>query len=58
VRGRGVGPYLRRPASYIHTHKASINVPGIGPVNYSVAYSGGFSMPWWTRRKLRLFPDP
>jgi len=28
--------------SYIHTHNASISVPGIGKVNYSVAYSGGF----------------
>lgn len=28
--------------SYIHTHNASIDVPGIGKVNYSVAYSGGF----------------
>jgi proline racemase len=28
--------------SYIHTHNASINVPGIGQVRYSVAYSGGF----------------
>ena len=28
--------------SYIHTHNASITVPGIGKVNYSVAYSGGF----------------
>ena len=28
--------------SYIHTYNASINVPGIGEVGYSVAYSGGF----------------
>ncbi|MBC7193463.1 proline racemase family protein [Marinobacter sp.] len=28
--------------SYIHTHRADIDVPGIGPVTYSVAYSGGF----------------
>jgi len=28
--------------SYIHTHNASIDVPSIGRVNYSVAYSGGF----------------
>lgn len=28
--------------SYIHTHNASINVPSIGLVQYSVAYSGGF----------------
>src|SRR5690554_1148184 len=28
--------------SYIHTYNASINVPGIGEVAYSVAYSGGF----------------
>ncbi|WP_417533458.1 proline racemase family protein [Marinobacterium stanieri] len=28
--------------SYIHTYKASIEVPGIGPVTYSIAYSGGF----------------
>lgn len=28
--------------SYIHTHKASIHVPSIGEVTYSVAYSGGF----------------
>ncbi|MGC8121972.1 proline racemase family protein [Marinobacter sp. VGCF2001] len=28
--------------SYIHTHNASIEVPGIGQVAYSVAYSGGF----------------
>ncbi len=28
--------------SYIHTHNASIEVPSIGRVNYSVAYSGGF----------------
>lgn len=28
--------------SYIHTHNASIDVPSIGKVNYSVAYSGGF----------------
>tara|TARA_R110001592_G_scaffold6509_1_gene34866 strand:- start:4893 stop:5933 length:1041 start_codon:yes stop_codon:yes gene_type:complete len=28
--------------SYIHTHSASIDVPSIGRVNYSVAYSGGF----------------
>ncbi|WP_417515272.1 proline racemase family protein [Marinobacter sp.] len=28
--------------SYIHTHRASINVPSIGTVIYSVAYSGGF----------------
>ncbi|MFO8142294.1 MAG: proline racemase family protein [Marinobacter sp.] len=28
--------------SYIDTHNASINVPDLGKVNYSVAYSGGF----------------
>lgn len=28
--------------SYIHTHRAIIKVPGIGEVEYSVAYSGGF----------------
>lgn len=28
--------------SYIHTHNASIQVPGLGQVVYSVAYSGGF----------------
>lgn len=28
--------------SYIHTHQASIDVPSIGTVVYSVAYSGGF----------------
>lgn len=28
--------------SYIDTHRASIQVPGIGEVTYSVAYSGGF----------------
>lgn len=28
--------------SYIHTYRASINVPSIGNVTYSVAYSGGF----------------
>ncbi len=28
--------------SYIHTHRASIEVPSIGRVIYSVAYSGGF----------------
>lgn len=28
--------------SYIHTYNASIEVPGIGPVTYSIAYSGGF----------------
>ena len=28
--------------SYIDTYQASIDVPSLGPVNYSVAYSGGF----------------
>jgi trans-L-3-hydroxyproline dehydratase len=28
--------------SYIHTYKASIDVPSLGKVTYSVAYSGGF----------------
>lgn len=28
--------------SYIQTHRASLRVPGIGEVEYSVAYSGGF----------------
>ncbi|MBK1852075.1 proline racemase family protein [Marinobacter sp. 1-4A] len=28
--------------SYIHTHQASIDVPSLGTVTYSVAYSGGF----------------
>lgn len=28
--------------SYIHTHRASIEVPSLGTVTYSVAYSGGF----------------
>ncbi|SFB87966.1 Proline racemase [Marinospirillum celere] len=28
--------------SYIHTHRAKINVPTLGEVTYSVAYSGGF----------------
>lgn len=28
--------------SYIHTHRAKIDVPGLGEVTYSVAYSGGF----------------
>ncbi|MBP0048154.1 proline racemase family protein [Marinobacterium sp. AK62] len=28
--------------SYIHTHRAAIDVPGLGEVTYSVAYSGGF----------------
>jgi len=28
--------------SYIHTYKASIDVPNVGRVTYSVAYSGGF----------------
>ncbi|WP_290784365.1 proline racemase family protein [Halomonas sp.] len=28
--------------SYIDTHRASIRVPGLGEVTYSVAYSGGF----------------
>ncbi|MEC7815785.1 MAG: proline racemase family protein [Pseudomonadota bacterium] len=28
--------------SYIDTHQTTINVPGIGHVEYSVAYSGGF----------------
>lgn len=28
--------------SYIHTHQASIMVPSLGTVTYSVAYSGGF----------------
>lgn len=28
--------------SYIDTYRATINVPGIGEVTYSVAYSGGF----------------
>ena len=28
--------------SYIHTHRASIHVPSIGDVTYSIAYSGGF----------------
>lgn len=28
--------------SYIDTHRASIHVPGLGDVTYSVAYSGGF----------------
>lgn len=28
--------------SYIHTYKASIDVPSVGRVTYSVAYSGGF----------------
>tara|TARA_R110001583_G_scaffold59096_2_gene175889 strand:- start:925 stop:1968 length:1044 start_codon:yes stop_codon:yes gene_type:complete len=28
--------------SYIHTHRASIKVPSLGTVTYSVAYSGGF----------------
>ncbi len=28
--------------SYIHSYKASIEVPGIGSVTYSIAYSGGF----------------
>lgn len=28
--------------SYIHTHKATIDVPSLGTVTYSVAYSGGF----------------
>lgn len=28
--------------SYIDTHRDTIEVPGIGPVTYSIAYSGGF----------------
>ncbi|MFO8045533.1 MAG: proline racemase family protein [Halomonas sp.] len=28
--------------SYIDTHRASIRVPGLGDISYSVAYSGGF----------------
>ncbi|AOY88391.1 proline racemase [Marinobacter salinus] len=28
--------------SYIHTYKSTINVPSIGEVAYSIAYSGGF----------------
>jgi len=28
--------------SYIHTHRATIDVPSLGTVTYSVAYSGGF----------------
>ena len=28
--------------SYIHTHRATIHVPSLGNVTYSVAYSGGF----------------
>lgn len=28
--------------SYIHTYKQKINVPSIGEVTYSIAYSGGF----------------
>ncbi|MDO6441000.1 MULTISPECIES: proline racemase family protein [unclassified Marinobacter] len=28
--------------SYIETHRATINVPSLGTVTYSVAYSGGF----------------
>jgi proline racemase len=28
--------------SYIHTYQATINVPSVGRVTYSVAYSGGF----------------
>ena len=28
--------------SYIDTHRASIHVPGLGDVTYSIAYSGGF----------------
>lgn len=28
--------------SYIDTHRDTIQVPGIGPVTYSIAYSGGF----------------
>ncbi|MGO1232487.1 MAG: proline racemase family protein [Marinobacter sp.] len=28
--------------SYIHTYEATINVPDLGEVTYSVAYSGGF----------------
>lgn len=28
--------------SYIHTYKASIDVPSLGEITYSVAYSGGF----------------
>lgn len=28
--------------SYIYTHRASIDVPSLGTVTYSVAYSGGF----------------
>ncbi|WP_108446614.1 proline racemase family protein [Halomonas denitrificans] len=28
--------------SYIDTHRASLHVPGLGEVTYSVAYSGGF----------------
>ncbi|PCM43590.1 proline racemase family protein [Marinobacter sp. ANT_B65] len=28
--------------SYIHTHRATIEVPSLGTVTYSVAYSGGF----------------
>jgi proline racemase len=28
--------------SYIHTYKASVDVPALGTVTYSVAYSGGF----------------
>jgi len=28
--------------SYIHTHRATIDVPSLGTLTYSVAYSGGF----------------
>ena len=28
--------------SYIHTHRAEVDVPGLGRIRYSVAYSGGF----------------